>query len=606
MKKHLGPSSSTNSEIKIVRTTALYDALQDDKIRLFRMVAGDRKSKEVHLEIQQFSFNPTIQYLAISYAWGRPSSEFPGSWDSPTDLKTVHINSHELKVRQNLFSFLLEARQLSIPGSEYVEMQSGVEWLWVDAICIDQTNIQERNTQVLKMKDIYENAMKVICWLGPSTASSDKAMRFIHDLARIHHSKGMYYYDFKKPIIPEAFEFMNRSQDSLNQLGLLFQRRWWSRAWIVQEVTAGDLYNPPNLYCGQHHCDWEELLLANMCLEQASREKHLSTPWSALINRLQTVRNRRTRNHKNQTIMLLCGVARSFQSSDLRDKVYSLLSIALDGRHEDLEPNYDLPVEQVYTNLATHLIKRDLNLEILRFCGESKKLLLPTWVPDWSVPAPQPLDAYSRESTGMVNIYDASKGRVAAPEFLEDGQALVAYGTIFDQVVETIGVSGVGFHAKLDDSRKWYRFAVGSTPRAQYIGGGSMIEALSRLICADIDSSLSGFGATVVRIGKHHEPQLRLDENDETLLTESFFHSSMWIISTTRSRLLFRTAKGYLGVARYVQTGDMVCILFGCSVPILLRADDALTVAGEAYVQGIMDGEAVPESDDNVMPFHIQ
>src|ERR1700760_828942 len=103
VKKHLQSSSSITPEVKTFHTPFQYDALQDDEIRLFRMVDRGPQSKDVHLEIQHFPINTTTKYLAISYAWGRPSSEFPESWDSPQSLMTVHINGHEFQVRQNLF-----------------------------------------------------------------------------------------------------------------------------------------------------------------------------------------------------------------------------------------------------------------------------------------------------------------------------------------------------------------------------------------------------------------------------------------------------------------------------------------------------------------------
>jgi Heterokaryon incompatibility protein (HET) len=599
MKQHLSLPRQRRTE-----TTFQYHPLEEGEIRFFRIVAEKSSSKDIHLEIQHFNHNDGPSYSAISYTWGCPSVEFPESWNSSEDVKSIYLNGHEFKVQQNLFSFLWQARKMNETGKDFVEMQQSVKWFWIDAICIDQENTLERNKQVLRMKGIYEIAKRVICWLGPATPSSDDAMDLIRDIAEIYHSHGQYIYNVWTSLNQEAFELVKRSTKSVQELESLFKRKWWTRAWIIQEVSARTNF-APIIYCGQRHVDWDELMLTNVCLEQASRLEGFPSYWSPVIYKLTNVRHSRSEKQKFFQALDLCTIARDFESRDPRDNVYSILSIALDGAHERLYPNYDLSVEQVYTNFATHLIEQYLSLDILRRCGESKSFSLPSWVPDWTVIAPQPFQAISNKGSRSIDVYNASKGRVAVPEFQENGQVLVAYGNLFDEVVDTIDIDPWPSTSELLHVQRLYTFAVGSNPRAEYVGGGTMIGALSRLISCDIDAK-SRFREDIIRLGENHELQIRLVENDESKIAESFLDYSMWVISATRDRRLFKTSKGYIGLSLYAIPGDMVCILFGCTFPILLRPGDFWEVSGEAYVQGIMDGEAVMESDEDVMEFQIR
>ena len=85
-----------------------------------------------------------VEYEALSYVWGDPNVTRP-----------ISCGSTQLNVTVNLFAALLAVRSCSYP-----------RLLWVDAICIDQKNIKERDQQVRIMGDIYSQAKQVLIWLG--------------------------------------------------------------------------------------------------------------------------------------------------------------------------------------------------------------------------------------------------------------------------------------------------------------------------------------------------------------------------------------------------------------------------------------------------------
>lgn len=102
-------------------------------------------------------------YSALSYTWGD---------GQPT--KSISVNGRPLKVTSNLEEALRSLRDDREGGRSRT--------LWVDAICINQTDNLERNHQVSQMQEIYSDADEVIAWLGPSTSTSSMAIYFIEEL----------------------------------------------------------------------------------------------------------------------------------------------------------------------------------------------------------------------------------------------------------------------------------------------------------------------------------------------------------------------------------------------------------------------------------------
>lgn len=112
-------------------------------IRLILLHPCLNPREDIRCNLIQTSLNSRPKFEALSYTWGEPGIE-----------EIITVDGAELRVRRNLFDALHHLR-----GT--LERQ-----LWIDAICIDQNNIAERNHQVKQMRSIYENAEKVVIWLG--------------------------------------------------------------------------------------------------------------------------------------------------------------------------------------------------------------------------------------------------------------------------------------------------------------------------------------------------------------------------------------------------------------------------------------------------------
>lgn len=127
--------------------------------------------------------NTKDTYTCLSYVWG----EEPAS-------HSILIGNKTKAILPNLYNFLEQAKTLHHS-----------KWLWIDTLCIDQSNTDERNHQVQQMGSIYERAEEVISWLG----NDEAAIRCL-DLDA-------------EPSPSDNFEFSGLS--------------YWNRAWITQEIA---------------------------------------------------------------------------------------------------------------------------------------------------------------------------------------------------------------------------------------------------------------------------------------------------------------------------------------------------------------------------------
>ncbi|ENH70932.1 Heterokaryon incompatibility protein 6, OR allele [Fusarium oxysporum f. sp. cubense race 1] len=164
-----------------------------------------------------------VDYEALSYAWG--SSE---------DKATITVNETTLQVTRNLTDALT-----------YLRHDSKLRSLWIDAICINQSDVDERNSQVRAMGRIYSSASCVISWLGLKDDPIDyveqmKTARLFIELVRSYSTDELFALLLDSPSkedLEKVFE------DGLYSLQLVIGERkyrppYWRRAWIIQEVSS--------------------------------------------------------------------------------------------------------------------------------------------------------------------------------------------------------------------------------------------------------------------------------------------------------------------------------------------------------------------------------
>lgn len=226
-------------------------------IRLLNLLPGEASSP-LRCTIEHEVLTETVEYVALSYAWKDPYL-YPDNSDAHLEHLTVNDNYY-LFIGKNIAMFLRQVRQK--------ERASGR--MWIDAICIDQENLEERNMHVLKMGDIYRKAEIVTVWLGLEHDESDLAFQLFKDMEALgdRPSQGTLASDIMDEV---------PSWDDVDKQGLLehsrhhnadrkwvaatklFKRAWWSRTWVVQEALL-----PRTLVfrCGNATLGWQTVWLA--------------------------------------------------------------------------------------------------------------------------------------------------------------------------------------------------------------------------------------------------------------------------------------------------------------------------------------------------------
>jgi hypothetical protein len=193
-------------------------------------------------------------YNCLSYTWGNPLPTESNKRDRASITwkernYSIICNNKTLRITKSLRDALWELSKDRAHSSK-------LHRIWIDAICIDQENIPERNAQVLRMHDIYRLAQSAIVWLGPATECLSRAIRVMENVALLR---------------PEQFDracrFHPNQEEPYKRLGIqkispedwqacnsFLARSWFGRAWIFPEaVVARDLL----VKCGQVELSWD-------------------------------------------------------------------------------------------------------------------------------------------------------------------------------------------------------------------------------------------------------------------------------------------------------------------------------------------------------------
>ncbi|KAH7396766.1 heterokaryon incompatibility protein-domain-containing protein [Phaeosphaeria sp. MPI-PUGE-AT-0046c] len=339
-------------------------------VRFMKLLPGSGESP-IDCEIFEARIEDHLPYIALSYSWG-----------SQKDLRKISCSgTRSLEVTPNLYQAL---RHLRHP----TELRT----FWIDALCVDQKNIQERNHQVAQMKQIYSQSQKLLIWLG--TSSSNLAYDLITRLAAL----------VDNPEQPGVFQPQPWIQSQhWKALSELLTSEWFRRMWVVQELVLGLRMNEPfatEVLFGSHLVTWSELA---RCCGYIGRhyaqlfESSTHTADSGIIRRGVTrvdnlhgmaIRAPQDLTYSEWMVWLLkkLTTSRNKKTSDPRDKVFALYGLCC-SEPQPL-PDYALSPAEVYRMYAVETIRATRSLAILsqvEVRSKSSEITVPSWVPDWSV-----------------------------------------------------------------------------------------------------------------------------------------------------------------------------------------------------------------------------
>lgn len=395
IKSLIVPKLTVDSTLSVsLSKDEIYKDVPLEGSRDIRLLRVDGFSKTVVCELIPVSLDSLPgPYTAVSYRW-----------DDVTTSSGQHRvpcgNGKFLVLGKTLYSIL---EYFSKGGSG----GGGPSLVWIDALCINQNDMEEKSHQVGMMRDIYSYANQVLVWFGAPTVISDVAIDTVWKLECFFRRV-----DAQEPAAMETmarYRVMNfvRAPVSWQNLGKFLQREWFQRIWIIQEVVAGAQVV---MVCGKQKIPWETFSyvmtkISHHGLHDLLKQDN-TTPWGLLNTVLiQELREIRLQG-KYLPLHFMLSSTLEFKASDWRDKVFALLGIATGSDHEAVNPDYTKLPQEVYTLTAGHLLTQSPDLFILSAAGIGRPRSfpdLPSWVPDWS-----------REYRGSCLAYGAFRSGFAA------------------------------------------------------------------------------------------------------------------------------------------------------------------------------------------------
>ncbi|KAK0613653.1 heterokaryon incompatibility protein-domain-containing protein [Immersiella caudata] len=305
-------------------------------IRLLRLNAGRLNNPEITCELldARFTNQPfragslgtietadgvPLEYEALSWCWGVDGRNF--------GIRVRSVNGTSwLPVSRTL---ALSLKRLRKPHKDRL--------LWIDSICINQADHDERNRQVQLMSLIYSKASQVCIWLGEADADSTTAIQLVKELTASEYLGS----------VPSSAGDKPRWESLL----LLMQRPWFSRRWVVQEIA---LARQATIHCGPDRLAWADFAVAvQLILDTEKAVQAMSniirtgsdladvSSWIQYFSALgASLLVQETGNlswaHLDDRSLLpslehLVSSLSSFQVTEPRDAVYSMLAIAGDS-----------------------------------------------------------------------------------------------------------------------------------------------------------------------------------------------------------------------------------------------------------------------------------
>ena len=288
------------------------------EIRLVILLPGALHDP-IRCEITHVNLEDNPEYDAVSYTWADEDGD---------DSLSRNINiSNGLCFVPVTINCEATLRQLRQPGSR--------RKLWIDALCIDQSNVSERNHQVGIMDSIYTKASCVrIC---------------IQDYLR-----------FPVPIdYADLFSHIKEktpTESQINQLRHLFSLRYFQRAWVIQEVA---LARTAYLLVNNYSLLLSATVLENLRSSFKSLDLRVPGPllWDPEFSGFGT-------RPKKDIFTCLYATAQS-KTTDERDRVYAVLALMEPMARSLIPVDYSLDIVSIYANVLVAIVATQQNLDVI-------------------------------------------------------------------------------------------------------------------------------------------------------------------------------------------------------------------------------------------------
>jgi len=598
-----------------------YKPLRPRSMRLLHLLPADNKDQIlqgvlVHIPHGVHASGGT--YRALSYVWG-------------TNDRTKELMTPDgvIRITPSLSVALRHIRKRTVPLV-----------LWVDAVCINQSDNTEKAEQIRLLPTIFQNAeLTLAFWAGSDMSGPNDAA--VEMLRRVQAKMRLQDLEAKRDLGSDSG--VSEDEDStLEEVELLagiplswkgeniplpndpvwrcieslFSLPWFRRAWILQEVVvSADLW----VVCGDSLINWSQLQLA---VEVVHREAQASEHETMVRIRatlqpfmaLATQREWEAR-HSRWALLSLLEHFRQAESTLRRDRFFALLGMASDANEPEFKPDYDSPLEVIVVRLARAFVRQGRGMQLLYRAGlNAHSHRFPSWVPDWTIPRPDCL----HESDQRAVPFDASRSQEACILVSADTNDLRVGGYMVDVVEHVSAASNTEgewkeYLTEVDtmideaslavvsddrDELKW-KVPIAGVEHPKFTACESVnlktsYEMLRELLKRDADIGVNGDGGSGP-LGAHSAHPVLVGTS--RLRKQSASYASV-LRDTVAGWRFVSTKRVYVGVAPgLVKAADTIVIMKGGLVPFVLRESEErqgiFRLVGECYVHGIMHGEGL-------------
>lgn len=569
-------------------------------------------------------------FEALSYVWGLQP-----------DGINIECDGHQLSIGPILACALHHLRH-----------STESRLLWVDAVCINQRDKDEKSHQVRQMGDLYEGVKRVLIWVGEDTRNEAiECFALVQDTVKVltdiaSQSDGIE----NIPTVTHNGGIIDSRAEIWASVERLVNLEWFERVWVLQEVG---LAKSAILIYGQASMNWsylvELMLLVALRADIGSLVGNVRHGrfWDVFEDIWRTYENpvswrndlplTKSMNHSvtSRRFIDILNDGRQYKATNPRDRVYAFLAHPSASGHSHkgiLTADYNKSVDEVYSDAARYILLNDPCPWTLLSCvdhipgSSSLKGQRPSWIPRWD-------EDWRVYWLGYPSMFYRAGGESSEGFKVTTSPsvgALILSGLILDDIVwcsdifqsEDLLLPGQTKNRPLqavweeleerkheDDTSPY-----GSTSEERELAYSLTIAAGRN---TDDDAAESDLALHQSIYQRYKTVVLSEDVQDtiDSSTSNDMNRDLVTYVANQRralhNRRIYLTSKGYYGVCHMaLGVGDVCCVFEGANVPFVLRrvshadsegvkSDMGLSIStrymliGESYIQGIMNGEAL-------------